>query len=101
MAISKQDLNDMNDMLSKGKTISQIDRKYSQYDYWEIYWAVNDSSFLGKKRTISNKLKKLVTAKKVNREILVDEAQELLDDLYHSLKSNSKKLIDIDRVIRR
>ncbi len=54
----------MNDLLTKGKTISQIDAKYPKYDYWEIYWEVNDSSFLGKKRTISNRLKKLVNAKK-------------------------------------
>ena len=41
---------------------SQIFAKtYPNYDYWEIYWQVNDSSFLGRKRTISNRLKKMVT----------------------------------------
>ena len=102
MAINKQDLTDMNDLLAKGKTISQITKKYPQYDYWEIYWKVNDFSFLGKKRTITNRLKKIVTTKSLaDREELAGEAQELLDELYETLKINSKKLIEIDRVLRK
>jgi len=102
MAINKQDLTDMNDLLAKGKTISQITKKYPQYDYWEIYWKVNDFSFLGKKRTITNRLKKIVTTKsRADREELAGEAQELLDELYETLKINSKKLIEIDRVLRK
>ena len=59
-------------------------------------------NFLGKKRAISNRLQKLVTAQaKRDREKLVEEAQTLLNELYKSLKTNSKKLIDIDRVMRR
>ena len=102
MAINKRDLTEMNDLLVKGKTIAQIAKKYPQYDYWEVYWEVNDASFLGKKRTITNRLKRLVTTKtRINREVLAKEAQELLDELYESLKSNSKKLIEIDRVLRK
>jgi len=102
MAIKNRDLTEMNDLLAKGKTISQIASKYPKYDYWEIYWEVNDFSFLGKKRTITNRLKKLVTTKKLeDREVLAEEAQKLLDELYERLKSNSKKLIDIDRILRR
>ena len=102
MAINKRDLTEMNDLLVKGKTIAQIAKKYPQYDYWEVYWEVNDASFLGKKRTITNRLKRLVTTKTcINREVLAKEAQELLDELYESLKSNSKKLIEIDRVLRK
>lgn len=102
MAINKQDLTDMNDLLAKGKTISQITKKYPQYDYWEIYWKVNDFSFLGKKRTITNRLKKIVTTKsRADREELAGEAQELLDELYETLKINSKKLIEINRVLRK
>ena len=102
MAIKKRVLAEMNDLLAKGKTIAQIAEKYPKYDYWEIHWEVNDFSFLGKKRTITNRLKKLVTAKKRdNREVLAEEAQDLLDELYESLKSNSKKLIEIDRVLRK
>ena len=102
MAINKRDLTEMNDLLVKGKTIAQIAKKYPQYDYWEVYWEVNDASFLGKKRTITNRLKRLVTTKtRINREVLAKEAQDLLDELYESLKSNSKKLIEIDRVLRK
>ena len=102
MAINKRDLKEMNDFLGKGKTIAQIAIKYPDYDYWEIYWEVNDVSFLGKKRAITNRLKKLVaTNVKAEREVFADEAQEMLNNLYDTLKSNSKKLIDIDRVLRR
>lgn len=102
MAIKKRDLAEMNDLLAKGNTIAQIAKKYPKYDYWGIYWEVNDFSFLGKKRTITNRLKKLVTTKKRDdREVLAEEAQELLDELYERLKSNSKKLIEIDRVLRK
>jgi len=102
MAIKKHELREMNDALEKGKTIAQLAKKYTQYDYWEIYWEVNDASFLGKKRTITNRLKKLVTTRnRPDREILVEEAQELLNELYDRLKSNSKKLIEIDRVLRK
>ena len=102
MPIKKRDLNEMNDLLAKGKTIAQLATKYPKYDYWEIYWEVNDFSFLGKKRTITNRLKKLVTTKKLDdREVLAEEAQNLLDELYERLKGNSKKLIEIDRILRK
>ena len=102
MSIKRHDLSEMNDLLGKGKTIAQIAKKYSQYDYWEIYWEVKDFSFLGKKRKITNRLKKLVTTKsRVDREVLAEEAQEFLNEMYVSLKSNSKKLTEIDRVLRK
>ena len=83
-------------------TIAQLAHDYPAYDYWEIYWAVNDASFLGKKRTITNRLKRLVTCRsRPEREALVEEAQALLDELYHTLKGNSKKLIEIDRILRK
>jgi len=101
MAISKSELESMNDLLAKGKTIAELVKKFPQYDYWDIYWQVNDFSFLGKKRTITNRLKSLVTSKtQADRERLAEEAQELLDELYSQLKSNSAKLIEIDRVLR-
>lgn len=101
MAISKAELEAMNDLLSKGKTIADLEKKFSQYDYWEIYWQVNDYSFLGKKRAITNRLKKLVSTKtQVERQELAAEAQEMLDELYAQLKGNSAKLIEIDRVLR-
>ena len=102
MTIVKSDLKNMNDLLGKGKNIAQIAKKYSSYDYREIYWELNDVSFLGKKRAITNRLKKLVTTKvRADREEIAQEAQEMLNELYNTLKSNSKKLIDIDRVLRK
>ena len=102
MTIVKSDLKNMNDLLGKGKNIAQIAKKYSSYDYWEIYWELNDVSFLGKKRAITNRLKKLVITKvRADREEIAQEAQEMLNELYNTLKSNSKKLIDIDRVLRK
>lgn len=102
MPIKKHELDEMNELLKNGRTIAQLEKKYPQYDYWEIYWEVNDASFLGKKRTITNRIKKLVTTKtKAERELLAEEAQELLNELYNHLKNNSKKLIEIDRVLRK
>ena len=102
MAIKEDDLSAMNLLLSQGKTIADIAKKYRQYDDWEIYRQVNDYSFLGKKRKISNNLRKLVaTAKKEDREVLADDAKRLLDELYGSLKANSKKLISIDRILKK
>ena len=101
MSISKSELVEMNDLLAKGKKIADLAKKYPQYDYWEIYWQVNDYSFLGKKRTITNRLKRLVTEKTTEqRRQTADEAQELLNELYDQLKRNSAKLIEIDRVLR-
>ena len=101
MSISKSELVEMNDLLAKGKKIADLAKRYPQYDYWEIYWQVNDYSFLGKKRTITNRLKRLVTEKTTEqRRQTADEAQELLNELYDQLKRNSAKLIEIDRVLR-
>ena len=101
MAIRKRDLSEMNDLVGKGMTIAQLAEKYPAYDYWEIYWKVSDASFLGKKRAITNRLKKLPTCKSQSkREALAEEAQALLDELYNTLKGNSKKLIEIDRILR-
>jgi hypothetical protein len=101
MAISKADLEVMNDLLAKGKTISDVAKQYPKYDYWEIYWQVNDYSILGKKRTITNRLKRLVKERTTaEREETAAEAQALLDDLYAQLKRNSAMLIEIDRVLR-
>lgn len=102
MPIKKHELDEMNEALKNGKTIAQLAKKYSQYDYWEIYWEVNDASFLGKKRTLTNRIKKLASTKtKAEREVLAEEAQALLNELYDHLKHNSKKLIEIDRVLRK
>lgn len=101
MPISKQELEEMNDLLSKGKTIAELAKKYPKYEYSEIYWQVNDYSFLGKKRSISNRLKKLETSKSASeRKQLASEAKVLLDELYKQLKHNSSKLATISNVLR-
>ena len=90
----------MNDLIGKGATIADIARKFTNYDYWEIYWEVEDYSLLGKKRSISNRLKKL--QRKLTREKrveLVDEIIEILNDIYKISKKNGKKLIDIGRLV--
>ena len=102
MAIKKHELDTMNDHVKNGLTIADISKKFPDYDYWEIYWEVNDASFLGKKRTITNRINQLVSTKsKSNREEIAEEAKELLNDLYLSLKKNSKKIIEIDRILRK
>ena len=102
MAISKTELEAMNDLISKGTTIADVVKKYPQYDYWEIYWAVNDYSILGKKRSITNRLNKLAKSQSKNeREEIAAEAQGLLNDLYDQLKTNSSKLLEIDRILRK
>lgn len=101
MPISKHELEEMNDLLSKGKTIAELAKKYPRYEYSEIYWQVNDYSFLGKKRSISNRLKKLASSKSLlERKQLALEAQTLLDELYKQLKHNSSKLAAISSVLR-
>ena len=102
MAIKKRDLEKMNEALMNGTTIADIQRNFPKYDYWEIYWEVNDYSFLGKKRMITNRINRIVQSKvpKERREI-ASQTKELLDQLYSQLKTNSKKLIEIDRVLRK
>jgi len=102
VAIKKNDLKSMNDLVSKGATIADIYRKFPKYDYWEIHWEVNDYSFLGKKRMITNRINKIAKSRQpVERQKIADETKELLDDLYSQLKTNSKKLIQIDRILRK
>ena len=102
LTIPKNELETMNDLLSKGTTIADLRKKFPKYDYSEIYWQVNDFSFLGKKRTISNRLKSLAASKSSSdRKKLASEAKGLLDELYKQLKFNSKKLIELDQVLRR
>lgn len=100
MRISKQDLEKMNDLVGKGKTIADISKQFDKYDYWEIYWEVEDYSFLGKKRSISNRLKKLEKDQsKPERIKLINEIRQLLNGLYQTSKKNGKKLIDMGKIL--
>jgi hypothetical protein len=101
MTISKHDLEEMTDLLEKGSTIAYIAKKFNKkYDYWEIHKEVPENSFLGKKRSISNRLKKLEKDQsKANRTQLINEIRGILDYLYKTSKKNLKKLIDIGEII--
>lgn len=102
MGIKKADLEKMNEMLEKGSTFAQIQRKFAKYEYWEIYWETNDYSFLGKKRMITNRINKIANSKsRSERREIAKETKEYLDELYSQLKVNSKKLIEIDRILRK
>lgn len=102
MAIKKYELEKMNELLANGSTIAAIAKKLPAYGYWEIYWEVNDFSFLGKKRTITNRINQLTKSKnRKERERLAKEAKALITELYKYLKTNSKKLTEIDRVLRK
>lgn len=101
MAIPKATLKKMNDYIAKGATISSLQKRFPKYSYWDIYWAVNDFSILGKKRSISNRLKKLESQRltKADRSQLIREIRENLDGIYKISKNNGKKLIDIGKII--
>lgn len=102
MGIKKTDIQKMNELLANGTTIAEIQRQYPAYEYWQIYWEVNDYSFLGKKRMITNRINKIASSKSPQeRQALADETKNLLDQLYSQLKVNSEKLIEIDRVLRK
>ena len=88
--------------LKHGATISDIARKYTEYNYWEILFTLNTYSFLGQKRTISNHLKKLVDeSSKKERRAIASKTKDLLDELYQSLKKNSGKLRDINKILEK
>lgn len=101
MAIKKSELEKMNEMLTNGATIAKIHRKFNQYDYLEIYCEVNDYSFLGKKRMVTNRINKIAKSKTPSeRQKISKETKILLNELYTQLKINSKKLYKIARTIR-
>ena len=51
---------------------------------------------------VTNRIMKMVkTRDPETREELAAEAKGLLDELYSQLKVNSKKLIEIDRILRK
>lgn len=102
MAIPQHELKEMNRLLEGGMNISDIWARNSSYDYWEIYWSVNDYSLLGKKRKITNRINSARrTASKTDRERLLKEVSLLVTEMYNSAKNNGKKLVDIGKVINR
>ena len=100
MRIKKHELEKMNALIESGEMISSVAKQFPKYDYWDIYWAVEDYSLLGKKRSITNRLNKL-QKKQIpsERKKLVKEIKELLDEIYKTSKKNGKKLININKIL--
>lgn len=88
----------MSKLISYDKNISDLSRQFPQYDYWDIYWSVNDYSIQGKKRSVTNRIEKLhfSTISNDEKEQILNEIQGTVNDLYEMLKANGKKLIEID-----
>lgn len=102
MAISKHELKDMNRLLESGENIAKIWNKYPKYDYWEIYWSVNDYSLLGKKRMITNRINSARKANsKTERDEFLNEVNILVTEMYELAKKNGKKLVEIGKTINR
>ncbi|MBT3298491.1 hypothetical protein HN385_06200 [archaeon] len=100
MKIKTNTLIKMNQLLAKGKTIADIYDKYPRYSYDDIYWQTKYRSFVGTKRMITNRVRKLQFVNdKVSRKHLVDEIESLTDDLYYQLKQNSDLLIKIEKLL--
>ena len=101
MTIKKSDLKEMNYAIKNGDTIVNVAKQYPQYDYMEIYWNLSDTSFRGKKTMITNALNRAKSERKVSvRNEEIDYAKKLINELYRQLRANSKKLRDIDKVMR-
>jgi hypothetical protein len=101
MAIPDKTREEMKKLLDNGKTYAQIHQKYPEYGYWGILSEVGQKSIFGKKKMITSRLNKLKAARtQEERAEIVEEAKGLLNELYDQLKTNSKKLADIETLIR-
>ena len=100
MKIKKHELEKMNSMVENGEMISSVAKQFPKYDYWDIYWAVEDYSLLGKKRSITNRLNKLKKKQTpIESATLIREVKELIDQIYQTSKKNGKKLSNINKII--
>jgi hypothetical protein len=99
MTISKAESRKMQRLAQEGKQISKIVAEdFPSLDYWEVYFEVygaGEKSSLGVKRTITNRLNKLIDAGKPERKEIVDELHGLIWHLYESHKKNTAKLSKI------
>ncbi len=100
----KKDKLEIQALAKEGKRLSKImEQDFPEYDYWEIYEVVHDSggkSALGVKRTIANRLATLAgTGRKKEREIVIEEVEDLVWHLYESLKSSQQKLQAIRKAL--
>jgi hypothetical protein len=101
MTIKTAHCKTMNDLIEKGATIASIARRFDQYNYHDIQLHLKTSSLLGKKRSISNRLKKLKKNLPRKEKItLIDEIKKTLNDIYELSKKNGEVLRDIRQLIR-
>ena len=91
-------------MAREGKAIASISEKLG-VTYWEVHahvTAVGALSWLGAKRSITNRLNKLKRERdQAAREQLVSEASELVNYIYYSGKNLGKKIDSARRTLRR
>lgn len=102
--MNKKDSEIMIRLAKEGKHISKIScEDFPEYDYWEIYMEVygaGERSSVGVKRMITARLNKIAVAdKKQDREMIIDEINELVFHLYSRYKSSQQKLDEIRAVI--
>lgn len=102
--MNKKDVSAIQALAKEGKRLSKImEEDFPDYEYWEIYEAVYDGggkSALGAKRTIANRLATLAkTGKTKEREVIIEEVEELVWHLYDSLKSSQQKLQAIRKTL--
>lgn len=100
MVIPKSEIEKMEKALESGATISEIARSFPKYNYWDIYYELSDYSLLGKKRSLTNRIKKL--RKFSNHKqfgILLDEIGDLSSEIYDSGKKSGKRLRDIAKIL--
>ena len=96
MEINKKDLSIMERMRKSGHPISEIYAKFAEYDYWEIHWSLEQTSFLGLKRMITNRLNKIENRKNANK---INELKELINCLYYNAQESNKKLQKITEAL--
>ena len=101
MKIKTGTLIKMNRLLSKGKTIAEIHETYPKYSYDDIYWQTKHRSFVGTKRMITNRVRKLeFVDNRILKKRLIGEIEVLIDELYSQLKQNSESLIKIEKILK-
>ncbi|MCK5270112.1 MAG: hypothetical protein KAJ46_04975 [Sedimentisphaerales bacterium] len=104
--MNQKDKMEIKRLAKEGKTIATITAKdYPECDYWDIYQVVyggGGRSAIGVKRVISNRLKRLgSTKKKAERDMIIQEIEDLVWNIYNRLKSNQQKLYGIRNVLNK
>ncbi len=97
MALSTENKEKVQQLVSEGKQIAKIQRaNFPDTDYWEIYFAAMDvgiRSIVGVKKMIAVRLNALIKIDdEARRKEIVLELQRLTWDMYERLKSNQTKL---------